>query len=316
MRSPLDAFLDTTVYFSFDGTGFRRHAKRFDASDLDVDLAGKRCLITGGNSGIGFATAEALARLGARVDLLCRNPERGAAAVATLRERTGSDEVHLEVLDVSDLDAIRDWAASVEGAVDVLIHNAGSLPSKRALTAAGLETTFATHVVGPFLLTHLLRPRLESAPAPRVLWVSSGGMYTQRLSLDDLDWSRRKYDGVVAYAQTKRMQVVLSELFAEHLGPDFCVHAMHPGWADTPGVRDSLPGFWRFTQGRLRSSAEGADTLVWLAAADTPSRSTGGFYFDRQQRSTHLLPGKRARPGDRRRLWELCARLTNLETEA
>ncbi|MGE0711061.1 MAG: SDR family NAD(P)-dependent oxidoreductase [Planctomycetota bacterium] len=316
MRSPWALLLDASIYFSFDRSGFRRHARTFASGDLEVDLRGRRCLVTGANSGIGYAAAEALVRRGAEVWLLCRDAARGAAAAAELA-RVGPGLVHDEVLDLSSLDAIRAWAAArAPAAVDVLVHNAGALPRERALTAEGLETTFATHVAGPFLLTHLLRPALAAAAAARVIWVSSGGMYAQRLSLADLDWSRRPYDGVTAYAQTKRMQVVLSELCAERWGADLRSHAMHPGWADTPAVREALPRFWRFTQGRLRSPAEGADTVVWLAVAAEPGACSGRFWFDRAPRATCLVPGTRERPAERAALWERCARVTGVEADA
>ena len=265
MRSPWNALLDSSIYFSFDQSGFRRHAMSFEPGDLEVDLSGRRCLVTGANSGIGYAAARSLAARGAEVWLVCRNPERGAAALASLREETGSEQLRLTLLDLSDLDAIRSWAESFQPErIDVLIHNAGLLPLERSLTPAGHEITFATHVLGPYLLTQLLRERLEAAAAARVIWVSSGGMYSKKLSLEDRDWSQRSYEGVAAYAQTKRMQVVLSELFAERWGDPVRFHAMHPGWVETPGVQTSLPRFWEFTKDRLRTPEEGADTVVWL----------------------------------------------------
>lgn len=311
MRGPLSFLLDASIYFSFDGSGFRRHQRSFDPSDLEVDLSGRRCLVTGANSGIGYATAAALAERGAEVWLLCRNPERGAAALESLERETGSTRLRLELLDLSDLDAIRAWAeASGPEPIDVLIHNAGLLPHERHLSPGGHELTFATHVLGPFLLTQLLRERLEAAAQARVVWVSSGGMYAKKLSFEDLDWSRRSYDGVAAYAQTKRMQVVLSELFAERWGDPVRFHAMHPGWVATPGVETSLPKFWAFTKDRLRTPAEGADTVVWLAAAARAAESTGEFWFDREPRSTTLVPGTSASAEERARLWDLCLELT------
>ena len=148
----------------------------------------------------------------------------------------------------------------------------------------GLELTFATHVVGPHLLTRLLRGRLEQSPDARVVWVSSGGMYTRRLNLRDPNWTaRREYDGVLAYAETKRAQVVLSELWAEQLrGTSVKVNAMHPGWADTPAVQSSIPGFYQLTRRILRTPAEGADTIIWLAASDAAREHTGEFFFDRE----------------------------------
>jgi dehydrogenase/reductase SDR family protein 12 len=307
----LSRLVDPFIVSSFDRTGFRIHSLAFRAQDLDVDLSERRCLVTGANSGIGFEASLALADLGAELVLLCRSRERGEAAVERIREQTGNLRVSLELLDVSDLGAVRRTAARLaEGPVDVLVHNAGVLPDERLETADGLELTFATHVAGPFLLTRLLRPCLEQSPQGRVIWVSSGGMYTRRLNLSDPNWTRRPYDGVVAYAETKRAQVVLSELWAEELrGSSVVVNAMHPGWADTPAVASSLPRFHRLTRNILRTPAEGADTVVWLAASHPAGEVTGRFFFDRTERRTHLLPFTKESEEDRRALWRECERL-------
>jgi dehydrogenase/reductase SDR family member 12 len=308
----LGALVDPWIVGSFDRTGFRIHALRFDPDDLDVDLAGRRCLVTGANSGIGFETARALADLGAEVVLLCRSRERGEAAAERIRRETGAARVALEVLDVADLAAVREVGARLAASpVDMLVHNAGVLPDARSETRDHLELTFATHVVGPHLLTRLLRERLEASPDGRLVWVSSGGMYTRRLALADPDWKKRRYDGVIAYAETKRMQVVLAELWAEQLaGTNVVVSAMHPGWADTPAVQSSLPRFYGVTRNILRTPAEGADTVVWLAASPK-ARETGRFWFDRQARRTHFVPFTRETEQDRRALWKLCEKLAS-----
>jgi NAD(P)-dependent dehydrogenase (short-subunit alcohol dehydrogenase family) len=307
----LSLLVDPTIVLSFDRTGFLIHSLGFDPEDLEVDLSERRCLVTGANSGIGFETALALADLGADVVLLCRSRERGEEAAQAIRERTGNRRVTLEVLDVSELASVREVAPRLAaGGVDVLVHNAGVLPDERAESSEGIELTLATHVVGPFLLTRLLQPALERSSDGRVVWVSSGGMYTRRLNLEDPNWEKRSYDGVLAYAETKRAQVVLAELWARELeDTSVVVNSMHPGWADTPAVRRSLPSFHRVTQHVLRSPAEGADTVVWLAAAASARRFTGRFLFDRRPRRTHLLPFTHERREDRDDLWKLCETL-------
>ena len=312
MGAILDAVLDRTILFSFDRSGFLRHAGRFSPGDLDVDLTGRVCVVTGANSGIGRAAATALAARGAEVWLVCRNRGRGQEAVASIRKTTGNQRVHLEVVDVSHLAAVRAFVERFTPArVDVLIHNAGVLPATREETAEGVELTLATNVIGPFLLTHLLRTKLAAATGARVIFVSSGGMYAQRLSLDDLQWTQRPFDGVTAYAQTKRMQVILTELLAGRWArAGIAVHAMHPGWADTPSVRSSIPRFWQVMRKRLRTPEEGADTIVWLAVA--PRLPSGGFWFDRAPQPTHLLPFTAERPRDRVQLWRTCTRLARL----
>jgi NAD(P)-dependent dehydrogenase (short-subunit alcohol dehydrogenase family) len=309
-RAGCNALLDASILFSFDRSGYRRHARMFAPGDLDVDLTGRVCLVTGANSGIGFETSRALAERGATVWMLCRDQKRGDDALARIRRDTRSKRVHLALLDVSDPGAVRRFARDFASPrVDVLVHNAGVLPPAREAAEDGHEMTLATHVLGPWRLTRALLPRLRASADARVVFVSSGGMYTQRLSLDDCEWRRRPYDGVAAYAQTKRMQVVLAELLAAELATSgITVSAMHPGWADTPAVRSSLPRFWSLMRHRLRTPAEGADTVIWLAASPAARARSGLFWFDRRPRSTHLLPWTRESDSDRAALRELCAR--------
>jgi NAD(P)-dependent dehydrogenase (short-subunit alcohol dehydrogenase family) len=310
----VDTLLDATIVLSFDRTGFLRHAARWDGSAGERSLAGRVCLVTGANSGIGRAAAFGLGRRGARVWLLCRDAARGREARDALRVETGRADIHDAVLDVSDLDAVARFVqAFPEPHVDVLVHNAGVLPAARTETVDGNELTFATNVLGPHLLTRLLEERLAAAPDARVVFVSSGGMLPTALSCDDVQWSIRPFDGVAAYAQTKRMQVVLAERYAERWrGSARSAYAMHPGWADTPAVRTSLPRFHAVMGPLLRTPEQGADTIVWLAAAERATLESGGFYFDRVRRATHLLPFTRESDAERRRLWSLCEERTGL----
>jgi len=313
----LSRVLDPTIVFSFDRSGFLRHAALFAPGDLDVDLDGRTCLVTGANSGIGLETARGLARRGATVWMLCRSRERGEAAARELRRETGSRRIRVATLDVSDFASIRRFVAGFRAAhVDVLVHNAGVLPERRIETEDGNELTLATNVLGPLLLTALLLPKLRASADARVIFVSSGGMYTQRLSLQDPQWLARDFDGVVAYAQTKRMQVVLAEILAERLRHEgVSVNAMHPGWADTRAVQTSLPRFHALTRSILRPPAEGADTVLWLAASDAARGQSGHFWFDRAARATHFLPGTREAGADRDALWRFCSeRVSELRT--
>lgn len=307
-----DWLLDRSIFFSFDRSGFERHARHFRPEDIDADLRGKVCLITGANSGIGYATALALAQREARVTLLCRNHARGVDAVDAIRAASGNANVSLEVVDVASLSSVRAFVERCrEPRIDVLIHNAGVLPGERTLTGEGIESTLATNVVGPFLLTRLLEPRLDASGGARVIFVASGGLYSQRLSVEDPNWSSRPFDGVAAYAQTKRMQVVLTDIFARRrTGETTSFHAMHPGWADTPAVRSSLPRFWDVMRNRLRTPAQGADTVVFLAAAPIARIGTGQFWFDRAPQATHLLPFLHDDEDQKVALWRLCEKLS------
>ena len=191
--------------------------------------------------------------------------------------------------------------------------NAGALSHEYTVTGEGNELTVATHVLSPFLLTRALRPLLEASAPSRVIVVASGGMYTQPLDVDALDPDPAGYDGTKTYARCKRAQVVLAEEWTRHLlDTGVSVNAMHPGWADTPGLRTSLPGFTRVVGPLLRTPAEGADTIVWLAAAPDAAGLSGLFFLDRQARTKHRLRRTRRRDEAREtaRLWRLCTERT------
>jgi dehydrogenase/reductase SDR family member 12 len=277
-------------------------------------MGGKVVLVTGATSGLGLAAAEGFARLGATVWLPARSEQRGELARAQILASSPDSDVRVDLCDLSDLESVRQFAGRFSAQtprLDVLVNNAGALPVERTLSAGGIELTFATNVLGPFLLTNLLVPLLQKSKPARIVNVSSGGMYTQRIHPGDLQMGHEDFDGATAYARTKRAQVILTELWAEKLrGTGVVVHAMHPGWADTPGLKSSLPRFYGLTKRLLRTPQEGADTIVWLGAAPEPARSSGGFWHDRRQRPTHRVPWTRQTPEDREQLWAECERLS------
>jgi short-subunit dehydrogenase len=141
-------------------------------------------------------------------------------------------------------------------------------------------------------------------------------MYASGLALDDLQYEKTSYDGNRAYARAKRALVTLTEMWAEQLrNSGVVVHAMHPGWADTPGVAGSLPGFHKITRPFLRTADEGADTITWLAAAEEAAKVTGLFWLDREPHTTHVFPGTLPSPQERQALWDALERLTFKETK-
>lgn len=312
-RRVADKLASASLVFSYGSTGHRIRSGMWDDGDL-ADMTGRRCLVTGGNAGIGFAAARSLAALGATVTLVARDQGRAQRAIDELSADVGPDRVDYALCDVSDLSQVARLGDALirDGRpLDVLVHNAGVLLDERQASADGHELTFATNVLGGHLLTHRLAPLLAASPVGgRVVHVSSGGMYTRRLDVDALLAPPEPFDGVAAYAQTKRAQVVLSELWAERLAAQGVTsNAMHPGWAATPGVSRSLPRFERLLGRILRTPSQGADTIVWLAAAGSVADESGRFYFDRAPRPTHLLPGTRESASERERLWETCERL-------
>lgn len=319
----LDALLEASVIGSFSriGPAVRRRTERWD--DLAGAGAGRRVLVTGANRGLGFATATGLLARGAEVTATVRDAAGAEAARADLLERAranpaGGDaatldaRLRMEELDLDRLASVEALAErlAVKGAPDVVVHNAGAMFPARTTTVDGLERTWQVHVVAPFLLTMRLLPMLTTRPDPRVVWVSSGGMYTERLVVRRVD-SPRGYRPAVAYARAKRAQVELSRELHGRLGARTGVafHAMHPGWARTPGLRASLPTFDRLLRPLLRSPEEGADTVLHLALApreehpDDPLAG-GRFWADRRPRGTDRLARTVCDDAERSALWE------------
>lgn len=314
IANAIDTALDRTVLPGYSRIGYRVRALISKPAELP-SMAGKVVLVTGATSGVGLAAAEGFAQLGAGVRLLARSEERGERARAKIIGDTGNEDVRVVMCDLSELASVRRCAKRfVEESehLDVLVNNAGVLPDRRTLTADGIELTFATNVLGPFLLTKLLIPLLESSAPARIINVSSGGMYTQRLHVDDLQSSSGNFDGATAYARSKRAGVILTELWAQRLwNTGVVAHSMHPGWVDTPGLEVSLPRFYGLTRPLLRTPREGADTILWLGSAPEPAQSSGGFWHDRRQRPVHRVPWTRETLAEREQLWAECERLTD-----
>ena len=317
----VDELLEATVVGSFSRIGYDVRS-RLGHWEHPPPMDGRHVVVTGATSGLGLECAASLGAAGASVTFLARDGARAEQARSAIVARAGHDDVDFEVTDISELSAIRRTAEVLRGQgrlIDVLVHNAGALARQYETTSEGIERTVAAHVLGPFLLTGHLLPLLSQAgieggaPA-RVITVSSGGMYSQRFDLDLLEMGEAGYDGVVAYARAKRAQLVLNHEWARRIDPlEVVFHAMHPGWSDTPGVVSSLPGFHRVMGRLLRSPAQGADTMVWLAsAAEVPQAPSGSFWLDHRRRWEHKLPW--TRPADARldqeRLWAWCAERT------
>jgi dehydrogenase/reductase SDR family protein 12 len=316
IRSLLDTALDRTVVPGYSRIGYRLRQSAWADDPRPGALNGRTALVTGANRGLGKAIAAGLSRLGATVLLTVRDPGKGEQAREEIVAADSKADVRVEVCDVSSLAAVRAFAADLNSRIDnldVLIHNAGVLPARRAETPEGHEVTLATHVLGPVLLTELLLPMLGNSSGPRVIFMSSGGMYTQPLPADDPEYRRGRYNGATAYARTKRIQLALTPILADRWEPQHVrVYCTHPGWADTPGVATSLPVFRAITGPILRTAEEGADTAIWLAATE-PAPSTGHFWHDRRPRPEHYLPLTRYADRDLQRVWRYCATAIGLE---
>jgi dehydrogenase/reductase SDR family member 12 len=305
----VDGALEVTIAGSYSRIGYSARSRLAHWAPPDR-VEGRVVLVTGATSGIGRSIADEMARLGAVVIAVGRDESSGQLTVKSIIERTDNPEVSFEPADLSRLADVRDLADRVAHShtrLDVLVHNAGALSRAYVRTEDGLELTVAVHVVAPFLLTHLLMDRLHAALDGRVITMSSGGMYSERLDVTALQPHAADYDGVRAYARAKRAQVELTRLWRlHHGGSGVRFVAMHPGWVATRGLDSGLPRFARLVRPVLRTPEQGADTAVWLATAPPAVLGEGRFWLDRRSRREHLVPWTRSAPAEPERLWEWC----------
>ncbi|MEZ6184918.1 MAG: SDR family NAD(P)-dependent oxidoreductase [Planctomycetota bacterium] len=277
---------------------------------MSWDVAGKVCVVTGANAGIGKAAASGLAAAGAHVVLACRSLERGRAALAELGAR--HDPARLELLELDQsrpesIDAFAEALGARHDALHVLINNAGGYFRERRETPDGLELTFATNMLGYFSLTNALLDLLRAGAPARVVNVASN--LAKDLDLDDLGFTRRRYSGAKAYAQSKQANRMWSCELAERVRRDgITVNALNPGVVSTSigsGTSGVFGALMR-TYFRVRGMTpeEGADTAVYLATSPEVEGETGGFWIRRTRR-----PERFAEPLQRAALWSALERL-------
>ena len=276
---------------SFSKLGYRAHKN--DWNPVTASIKDKHAVVTGATSGLGRATAESLAHLGAKITLVARDKDKAKKTAQQITEKTGNTNIDIEIADLSLLKQVASLSRRLlkkKQAIDILVNNAGALFNNREETTEGLEKSFAVLLLSPFLLTEQLQPLLAKSGAARVINVASGGMYAKRISIKNLQSDRGQYRGAEAYARAKRGLVIIGEQWAQQWAADnITVHNMHPGWARTPGVESSLPGFTKITSAILRNPEQGADTIVWLASATEAAKTSGLFWLDRLPHSTHLV---------------------------
>jgi len=280
-------------------------------------VEGKTILVTGATSGIGLEASIALARLGARLILVGRDPQRTAAAVAAVRTRAGRTATSY-LADFSSQASVRALAAAVlrdHARLDVLVNNAGGVNKRRTLTVDGLETTFATNHLGPFLLTHLLRNLIVSSAPARIVTVASIGHRRGTMDFDDLGFERG-YSIMNAYSRSKLANVLFTRELARQLaGTGVTSNCVHPGsvatniWSGAPlWAKPIITVFFRWS---FISAEQGGATLVQLAASPALEGVTGQ-YFENQQ---PVAPSRLALDdGLARRLWEVSLRLVGVTT--
>ena len=278
---------------------------------IEANLAGKTAVVTGANTGIGKEIARDLARLNARVVLACRNEERGRAAVDEIVADTGNHKTELRLVDVSSRASVLAFASELrarEPELHILVNNAGVWLDERRTNDDGTELTWATNVLGTYLMTRELLPLLEATATPgsdaRIVNVASE--LARSLDLSDVELLRRGYDGMTAYAQSKAADRVLTWATARRVeGKHVTANAIHPGWVATEiasrerRVKHAVV----CAAGKLfaRKPAHGADTASWLAASSEVEGVSDRFYMDREARECRFRD-RATEEG----LWELC----------
>ena len=314
MSDFFSSLLDTAIVPGFSRIGFlaRSRINHWDQVS-SYDLSGKVVVITGPTSGLGKECVRILAPTGAQLVLVARNKEKCEDVISSIRNICTGPEPMCVVAEMGDLPSVGRAAREIAthfAQVFAIVHNAGALLNSREVSPQGIEQTVASHVLGPHLLTTVLLPNLIATQG-RVVTVSSGGMYSAELPNIDgkrtLEMRPDIYNGSKQYAIAKRAQVTLNEIWATK---ERAVHfdSMHPGWADTPGVQESIPAFRRITKPILRSAQQGADTIAWLAAVQPIPGPSGAFWSDREVRSIHKLPMTRRSDTAQARtnLWNWC----------
>ena len=279
-------------------------------------MEGEVALITGGTSGIGKATATALAAMGAEVVVSGRSKERGEAAVEEIRERSGNEKVSLVLADLAVQAEVRGLAQAFKerhDRLDVLVNNAGIIQSKRTETPDGIELTLAVNHLAPFLLTNLLLGLLKESAPSRIITVSSEARRGAEIDFGDLQ-SERRYRAFRVYGMTKLANILFTYELAERLeGTGVVANCLHPGSVNTnfANYNRSLGTLlFRAFKPFMRTPEQGADTVVYLAVSPETREMTGRYLTDRKVISSYEEPhGVLAQ----KRLWEVSEELTNLE---
>jgi NAD(P)-dependent dehydrogenase (short-subunit alcohol dehydrogenase family) len=251
-----------------------------------VNMTGKTCVVTGANSGIGKETVLELARMGARVVLVCRNRQKGEGALEEIRREVPSSQLDLLIADMSSLATVRTLAAQIQQKcprLDVLINNAGAAVRERKLSADGIEMTVAGNHLGAALLTLLLLDLLKASAPSRIINVSSEGQRRAQLDMNDLQFEHRKYSPLAAYEQSKLlMNAFTFELARRIEGTGVTANCLHPGVVATNIWGADSPLLFKIIIGLVKpfmlNSKQGAEVSLYLATSPDVAQVSGKYF--------------------------------------
>ena len=279
------------------------------------DMTGKTCVVTGANSGIGRETALGLARMGARVVLVCRNADKGKAALEEVARESKSSQPDLLIADISSQASVRALAGQIREKykrLDVLLNNAGAALTKRQVSADGIEMTVALNHLGPFLLTSLLLELLKASTPSRVINVSSEASRRARIDTSDLQFERRKYKFFAAYGQAKLMLNMSSFEMARRVDrTGVTVNCLHPGVVATNFGSVDAPLGMKIVFGALRpfllSPVQGAQTSIYAASSPDVAQISGKYLIKSKPAETNPLARDPKLTAD---VWEWSEKMT------
>ncbi|HYM41407.1 MAG TPA: SDR family oxidoreductase [Steroidobacteraceae bacterium] len=281
-----------------------------------MNVPEKVIVITGANAGIGFSAALALAKQGAKLAMVCRDPNRGDLAMRAVA-RVAAARPLLFIADLSSQASIRQLSATLHEQllrIDVLINNAGAAFAKRELTVDGIEKTFATNHLGPFLLTNLVLDLIRRSPEGRIVNLTAGIPVSRASFLGNLQGEMR-YGQFSAYRSSKVGNILFTYELARRLeGTGIAVNCVHPGPVRTEFTRKAggtLSLLSKILRPIMRSPEVGARTAVYLAVDPEVAGVTGGYFVNCKQRKS---PGITYDRTIARRHWEISEELTSLNT--
>src|SRR6267143_25668 len=282
--------------------------------ELNADMTGKTCLITGGNSGIGKATALGLARMGANVVVVSRSKEKGEAALAEISAESGNRNVELMLADISSQDSIRRLASDFKAGhekLHLLVNNAEVYLTRRTTTSDGFESTFAINHLGPFLLTNLLLDLLKASAPSRIVNITSDAHNGAKVNFEDLQ-GEKKFSGWKAYGQSKLAMILFTHELATRLDDTgVTVNSAHPGVVRTNFANNNgLVTFgFRLMRPFFISPATAAKRILYVATSPDLDGVNGKYFTKKHEAKSSQ---ESYEDDSAKRLWQISEQLTNL----